>query len=177
MTKWVVVGPDRSEATVGWSERLTEANAGTNLDQPPIMTAGFSFVLITPKYQSWSSRNPAWNDVRCRLIGHGAATAVWLCRAGRTEASCRPAPLQWGTCHHRAMESADPLATPRVAGGSAVLAVVVAGLSVAAVFRKGAFHPGDAAVVGLVSMLVVVASLVRGTDRLALRVLGALAAW
>jgi len=64
--------------------------------------------------------------------------------------------------------------------GSAVLAALVAGITVAAVLGKGAFHAGGALAVAVLAAAVVVAALARGVGRGAVRVTvatGALAAW
>jgi len=76
--------------------------------------------------------------------------------------------------------SARAQVSSEAVGGPVVLAVVVAGLTIAAVFRRGAIHDADAALVGAVSAGVLVVCLLRGIDRLAARVvvpLGGLAAW
>ncbi len=55
----------------------------------------------------------------------------------------------------------------------AVFAGVVAGLMVAATFRKGAFYPADAALVLVVSLVVATALLLIGPDKRAVAVVAA----
>ena len=71
---------------------------------------------------------------------------------------------------------------PRSEGGSLrfVLAVLAAGLTVAATYRRGAFYPSDALGVAIASTVLIGSALFVGVDRRAVMVsgsIGALAAW